>query len=98
MAGAVAIIGLACRLHGADGEEAFWDLLASGGSAIRSVPADRWPVEALHDPVAGTPGRTVMRRGGFLDRIDEFDERFFGISPREARAMDPQQRMLLEET
>ena len=98
MAEAVAIIGLACRLPGADCEQSLWQLLAAGGSAIRPIPADRWPVDSLHHPVHGTSGRTVMRRGGFLDRIDEFDERFFAISPREARAMDPQQRMLLEET
>ena len=98
MVEAVAIIGMACRLPGADSEQALWDLLAVGGSAIRPVPADRWPVDDLYHPVHGTPGRTVMRRGGFLDRIDTFDERFFAISPREAAAMDPQQRMLLEET
>ena len=98
MAEAVAIIGLACRLPGADCEQSLWQLLAAGGSTIRPIPADRWPVDSLHHPVHGTSGRTVMRRGGFLDRIDEFDERFFAISPREARAMDPQQRMLLEET
>src|SRR6185437_2045449 len=40
----------------------------------------------------------VAYRGGFLDRIDEFDADFFGISPREARAMDPQQRLMLELT
>jgi amino acid adenylation domain-containing protein len=98
MAEAVAIIGMACRLPGASNEQSLWDLLESGGSAIGPVPVDRWPVEGYHDPVYGTAGRTVMRRGGFLDRIDSFDERFFAISPREARAMDPQQRMLLEET
>ena len=98
MAEAVAIIGLACRLPGADNEQSLWGLLASAGSAIRPIPADRWPADDLYHPVHGTPGRTVMRRGGFLDRIDTFDERFFAISPREAAAMDPQQRMLLEET
>jgi amino acid adenylation domain-containing protein len=95
---AVAIIGMAFRLPGASNEQSLWDLLESGGSAIGPVPADRWSVEDYHDSVYGTTGRTVMRRGGFLDRIDSFDERFFAISPREARAMDPQQRMLLEET
>ncbi|WP_044562056.1 SDR family NAD(P)-dependent oxidoreductase, partial [Azospirillum sp. B4] len=98
MADTVAIIGMAFRLPGAATEEALWDLLSSGGSAIRPIPAERWAVDDFHHPVPGTPGRTVMRRGGFLDAIDKFDERFFGISPREARAMDPQQRMLLEET
>ncbi len=98
MAEAVAILGMAGRLPGAETEQALWDMLARGSSAIRPVPADRWSVAAHHDPVPGVPGRTVMRVGGFLDQIDGFDERFFAVSPREARAMDPQQRMLLEET
>lgn len=39
-----------------------------------------------------------MTRGGFLSEGEAwaFDNSFFGISPAEARAMDPQQRMMLE--
>ena len=34
--------------------------------------------------------------GNFLDSPWEFDNLFFNISPREAKAMDPQQRVLLQ--
>src|SRR5581483_4859781 len=37
----IAIIGIGCRFPGADGPEAFWQLLCAGGDAIREVPADR---------------------------------------------------------
>jgi acyl transferase domain-containing protein len=47
-------------------------------------------------PPAGIRQSGAGRRGGFLDRVDEFDPEFFGISPREGAAMDPQQRLALE--
>ena len=35
----IAIIGIGCRFPGADGPEAFWELLRQGTDAIREVPA-----------------------------------------------------------
>ncbi|MEU0235897.1 MULTISPECIES: type I polyketide synthase, partial [unclassified Streptomyces] len=85
----IAVIGLSCRLPGAEGPVAFWELLSSGRDAIGEVPEGRW-----EPPAAGHDG--PERRGGFLDDADAFDAAFFGISPQEALAMDPQQRLVLE--
>ncbi|MBA2321393.1 MAG: type I polyketide synthase, partial [Deltaproteobacteria bacterium] len=74
----------------------FWDLLEAGRSAVREIPADRWPLERYYDATPATPGKTYNRHAGLLDSIDTFDPAFFGISPREAESLDPQQRMLLE--
>ncbi|GAB3740444.1 hypothetical protein GCM10027598_70200 [Amycolatopsis oliviviridis] len=82
----IALVGLSCRLPGAAGVNEFWQLLRDGGDAISEAPEDR----RAADPAS------AGRRGGFLDRVDEFDPAFFGISPREAAAMDPQQRLMLE--
>ncbi|MET7293161.1 type I polyketide synthase, partial [Streptomyces griseoloalbus] len=82
----IAVVGLACRLPGADGPAAFWELLGGGTSAIADVPEGRWG--------AGEP--SAVRRGGFLDGVADFDAAFFAVSPREAAAMDPQQRLVLE--
>ncbi|MFE7126545.1 SDR family NAD(P)-dependent oxidoreductase [Streptomyces sp. NPDC057617] len=90
----VAVVGVSCRLPGADGPEAFWDLLRTGSDAITEVPEGRWlPASGTEAYEAAEPG---TRRGGFLDRVDTFDADFFGVSPREAVTMDPQQRLVLE--
>ncbi|MCA6095638.1 acyltransferase domain-containing protein, partial [Streptomyces sp. SCA3-4] len=93
---AVAVVGLACRLPGAADPAAFWRLLSEGTDAITDVPPDRWDAAATADADPSEPGRTDIRRGGFLDRIGHFDAAFFGLSPKEAAAMDPQQRLVLE--
>ncbi len=92
----VAIIGMACRLPGAPDLPGFWRLLEDGRSAIGDVPAARGWEESLRARGVAAEDRAVVRRGGFLERVDGFDPAFFGLSPREAIAMDPQQRLMLE--
>ncbi|MEU3964659.1 acyltransferase domain-containing protein [Streptomyces buecherae] len=85
----IAVVGMACRLPGAAGPGAFWDLLAAGRDAVGPAPAGRWAHQG--GDAAGHP-----ERAGYLERVDTFDAEFFGISPREAAAMDPHQRLMLE--
>ena len=84
-AGSIAIVGMACRMPGANGPEELWQMLIEGRDAIASMPAER----------RGSFAASIDR-GGFLDRIDSFDAEFFSIAPREAALIDPQQRLLLE--
>ncbi|MBO4272255.1 hypothetical protein GSF24_16735, partial [Microbispora triticiradicis] len=85
-AGAVAVVGLACRLPGAAHPHALWELLRTGRDAVGAPPRSRLTSEP----------RLAGLRGGFLDQVDGFDAGFFGVSPKEATAMDPQQRLVLE--
>ncbi|MGW1376178.1 type I polyketide synthase, partial [Streptomyces sp. NPDC002446] len=89
-AGAVAVVGISCRLPQAPDPQAFWQLLKEGRSAVGEVPRDRWDVDSA-DALTGP-----ARHGAFLDRVDGFDAEFFGVSRREAVMMDPQQRLVLE--
>lgn len=93
----IAIIGMGLRFPGGlNNVGDFWNFLVAGGDAIVEVPPDRWNVGRFYDPEPGLPGKSVAKRGGFIEGIDEFDPQFFGISPREAPYVDPQQRLLLE--
>jgi acyl transferase domain-containing protein/acyl carrier protein len=93
----LAIIGIGCHFPGdATSPQAFWELLSAGVDATREVPGDRWDVRKFYDPDLKKSGKMNTFRGGYLERIDQFDAHFFGISPREAMWLDPQQRLLLQ--
>jgi phthiocerol/phenolphthiocerol synthesis type-I polyketide synthase D len=100
----VAVIGIGCRFPGGEGRpnagnpDQFWDLLLNGVDAITQVPPDRWDDDALYHPDPARGSRLSVRHGGFVEDIDQFDAGFFGIPPVEADRVDPQHRMLLEET
>lgn len=93
----IAVVGIGCRFPGGvTNPESYFDMLVKETDAITEVPEDRWNLQKYYDANRDLPGKTYTRRGGFLDKIDEFDAQFFGISPREASLIDPQQRLLLE--
>ena len=94
-----------------DTTQQFWEQLLAGFDGINELPAPRVEdmygatiselialaaaqagAAAPNDPAAYT------LRGGFLDRVDQFDPAFFGLSPREVTVMDPTHRLLLETT
>jgi phthiocerol/phenolphthiocerol synthesis type-I polyketide synthase D len=95
--GAVAVVGIGCRLPGnVYGPDAFWERLLAGTDAVGQVPEGRWPDFAGTAPDVVALMETTTRWGAFLDDIQGFDAKFFGITPHEAEVMDPQQRLLLE--
>jgi amino acid adenylation domain-containing protein/thioester reductase-like protein len=92
----VAIIGVGCRLPGADSPEEFWELLIEGRDAVQTIPESRWNIGDIYDERPDLPGKMYIREAALIKNVDCFDPAFFGISPHEAKYMDPRQRILLE--
>ncbi len=92
----VAIVGMSFRFPGADDADAFWSNLIGRKANISEVPPDRWDWRAYWgDPKVET-NKSLSKWGGFIDRVDAFDNGFFGLLPKVVQTMDPQQRIMLE--
>ncbi|MFF6999926.1 SDR family NAD(P)-dependent oxidoreductase, partial [Streptomyces sp. NPDC008313] len=94
----IAVVGIGCRFPGGiSSPDDLWRVVAEDRTVTGDFPRDRgWDLDRLFDENPDAPGRSYVRKGGFLTGVADFDAEFFGISPREALAMDPQQRLLLE--
>jgi phthiocerol/phenolphthiocerol synthesis type-I polyketide synthase E len=90
----IAVIGMACRLPGAQSPDEFWRNLREGRESIR-VLSDEELAAAGVDATQRRDPRYVPAKG-VLEDADGFDAGFFSVSPREAALMDPQQRIFLE--
>jgi acyl transferase domain-containing protein/acyl carrier protein len=91
-----AIIGMSCRVPGADSIEEYWQLLEGGVVATAEIPAAR---QQLYSSIAmnDLAGADLPARfGGFLRDVASFDAPFFRVPREEALRMDPQHRLLLQ--
>jgi acyl transferase domain-containing protein/acyl carrier protein len=88
----IAIIGMACKVPGADSLEEFWDLMMKGISMCTTMPEERFKTTGLRRSEDGK----LKFFGNFVKDVDSFDHRFFKKSSREAASTDPQQRLLME--
>jgi amino acid adenylation domain-containing protein/thioester reductase-like protein len=84
---------MACEFAGqADSLKNFYNVIIDGVDATSHISESRWNVDLKKLPPS-------ILNGGFLRRNPwEFDNQFFSISPKEAARIDPQHRMLLENT
>ena len=90
----IAIIGMSCRLPGANTLHEFWTNLVNGADVSETVTAADLIKVGL-DPNLLNQSSYVAKKMS-LDAIDCFDAPFFGYYPKEAELMDPQHRVLLE--
>jgi acyl transferase domain-containing protein len=93
----VAIVGIGCRLPDAATPQTFWNNLIEGRNSIKEIPKSRWDWQDVYDESI-KHGKTVSRWGALIDDVDCFDPGFFKIDETEAVTMDPQERLLLQES
>ncbi len=62
----LAIIGMGCRLPGADDLEQYWQLVSQGRSAIAEVPPHRLDQQLYYHPDKGVRGKTYSKLAALL--------------------------------
>ncbi len=90
----IAVIGMSFRFPGADSEDAFWELVTSGRTAVRSFTDEE--LDAAGIPQQEREAKEFVAAAGTLGDVSAFDASFFSVNGREAATMDPQQRLFLE--
>ncbi|KAI1392245.1 ketoacyl-synt-domain-containing protein [Hypoxylon trugodes] len=94
----IAVVGMGCRFPGSGTSPSeLWRMLCRGESAWSEIPQSRMNVSSYFHPSGNRQGTVPFQAAHFLNEdIAAFDSSFFSIPADEARAIDPQQRILLE--
>jgi acyl transferase domain-containing protein len=91
----IAVIGMACRLPGANNLDEYWNNLIQGKDTIKHFSDEELSrFEVNYDELKNNPNFVKAR--GVLEDVDKFDAEFFGMTPKEAAETDPQHRVWLE--
>ena len=65
----LAIVGIACRLPGANDLDQYWDLIRTAGDATGELPEEIIDRELYFDPRRGIRGKSYTCKGGLVDRL-----------------------------
>ncbi|HEU5377337.1 MAG TPA: aminotransferase class III-fold pyridoxal phosphate-dependent enzyme, partial [Ktedonobacteraceae bacterium] len=90
----IAIIGMACRVPGAETLDQFWQLLHDGIETIRPLTDQEILACGIDPSLLQHPD--YVKAASVLNGVENFDAEFFGYSAKEAEIMDPQARIFLE--
>ncbi|KAK2603556.1 hypothetical protein QQS21_004236 [Conoideocrella luteorostrata] len=94
----IAIIGSACHFAGdVSSVPKLWDFLQYPREVQQDIPDSRFVTRGFYHERHTHPGHSNVQQGYLMrDDLSLFDAEFFGLSPAEAKAIDPQQRWLIE--
>lgn len=90
----IAIIGLACRVPGADTPAAFWHQIVHGVESIRTFKDEELTASGISADILNHP--QYVKRGAVIENADCFDADFFRYTAKDAEITDPQHRAFLE--
>ena len=91
---AIAIVGMASRVPGANSTGQFWENLLRGTESITSFDDDELRAAGIKDRYLRDPN--YIKAAPIIDDVESLDAAFFGIGPRDAEVLDPQHRVFLE--
>jgi len=91
---AIAVIGTACHLPGANNSEEFWNNLRNGIESTSFFTEEELLAAGIPAAKLQAPG--YVKASPVLNGVAAFDPGFWGISPKDAAIMDPQHRHFLE--
>ena len=93
----IAIVGMAGKMPKAESVGEFWENLLAGVDGVEELPPHYLDQVRCFSPVK-QQGKTRCKWGEILAERDCFDPLFFNISPKEAEAMNPHQRLVMQES
>lgn len=95
----IAVIGMGCRFPHAKDLPSLWRLVSVGEVAFEDILDTRWKHSAFYEPTdLRAPDKTYVRKGAFIEGVEEFAALHYGLAPRRVQVMDPQQRLVIEAT
>src|SRR5262245_33056396 len=83
----LAIVGMGCRLPGADNLDQYWRLLIEGRHAIAELPPDRLDQRLYYDPTVGTRGKSYSKLGAILSNR-QYDRQNCPLPEKLAKSVD----------
>ncbi|MDP1823469.1 MAG: aminotransferase class I/II-fold pyridoxal phosphate-dependent enzyme [Archangium sp.] len=96
---AIAVVGMACRFPHAKDLPDLWRVVSTGEVTFQDIDDSRWKHSAFFDPNdVRAVDKTYVRKGAFIDGVDEFAALHYGLAPRRVQVMDPQHRLVIEAT
>ncbi|MBO4208787.1 type I polyketide synthase, partial [Micromonospora echinofusca] len=90
----IAIVGMACRVPGADTVDGFWTNMLDGVTSISRFTDAELRAAGVDPRLLADP--EYVPAGAVIADADHFDAEFFGYNAAEAETLDPQQRVFCE--